>query len=125
LEKIDICQNDLFFLPQMKDELEQIEALQIVLVDHNEPTGILNDIFDSSKVSLIIDHHPENPTNVLSCDKTIKLVGSCASLVADYAVKAAVYLPDDARELIASTIVIDTTGFSPLQAFRFYSRDLY
>jgi len=45
LEKIDICQNDLFFLPQMKDELEQIEALQIVLVDHNEPTGILNDIF--------------------------------------------------------------------------------
>ena len=52
-------------------------------------------------------------------------MGSCASLVADYAVKAAVYLPDDARELIASTIVIDTTGFSPLQEFRFYSRDLY
>lgn len=46
-------------------------------------------------------------------------MGSCASLVADYAVKAAVYLPDDARELIASAIVIDTSGFSPIQVFRF------
>lgn len=76
-------------------------------------------ILSSDKVSLIIDHHPENPTNVLSCEKNIQLVGSCASLVADYAVKAAVYLPDDARELIASAIVIDTSGFSPIQLFRF------
>ncbi|CBY17848.1 unnamed protein product [Oikopleura dioica] len=115
LENIDISKNDLFFLPQMKDELEQIEDLDIVLVDHNEPTGILNESFGSSKVSLIIDHHPENPTNMLSCEKSIELVGSCSSLVADYAVKAAVYLPDDAREIIASAIVIDTSGFSPIQ----------
>jgi len=45
LENIDISKNDLFFLPQMKDELEQIEDLDIVLVDHNEPTGILNESF--------------------------------------------------------------------------------
>ena len=45
LEKIDISQNDLFFLPQMIDDLEQIEDLEIILVDHNEPTGILNESF--------------------------------------------------------------------------------
>ena len=67
-------------------------------------------------MSLIIDHHPENAANILSCEKRIELVGSCSSLVADYAMKAAVNLPDDARELIASTIVIDTSGFSPIQA---------
>ena len=70
----------------------------------------------SNKVSLIIDHHPENAANILSCEKRIELVGSCSSLVADYAMKAAVNLPDDARELIASAIVIDTSGFSPIQA---------
>ena len=45
LDKIDISQNDLFFLPQMIDDLEQIEDLEIILVDHNEPTGILNESF--------------------------------------------------------------------------------
>lgn len=45
LKKLDISQNDLFFLPQMKDELEQIEDIEIILVDHNEPTGILNESF--------------------------------------------------------------------------------
>jgi len=125
LEKIDISQNDLFFLPQMIDDLEQIEDLEIILVDHNEPTGILNESFGSNQVSLIIDHHPENPTNVLSCEKNIQLVGSCASLVADYAVKAAVYLPDDARELIASAIVIDTSGFSPIQLVEDIDRGMF
>ena len=62
-------------------EMSKLDRLKIVLVDHNNVVPLLSDF--THNIIRVIDHHKYVEPSLLpeSCETTIKLVGSCSSLV--------------------------------------------
>lgn len=73
-----------------RDEVDVNSCGSFVLVDHHVSP------FDLQKVAMVFDHRPRDPTVVFSpnCSVNIAEVGSCATLVANYILKASAKIPD-------------------------------
>ena len=84
LGSIGVTTDQLLFLHDEIEELRELsklDRLKIVLVDHNNVVPLLSDF--THNIIRVIDHHKYVEPSLLpaSCEKTIKLVGSCSSLV--------------------------------------------
>ena len=86
--------------------VDVFSRLKIVLVDHNNVVPLLQPFADC--IVRIIDHHKlvEPSLIPVSCNSTIKLVGSCSSLVSAAIDELKVELPDQLKSLLASAILV-------------------
>lgn len=92
-------------------ELKEQNRLLMTLVDHNVVAGCLDCVRDS--VVQVIDHHKLEASFCSSVDKTIEMVGSCATLVGEKILQQRRELLDETiAKLLISTILIDTANFS-------------
>ena len=84
LNSVGVTTDQLLFLhDEIGDlkEMSKLDRLKIVLVDHNNVVPLLSDF--THNIIRVIDHHKYVEPSLLpeSCETTIKLVGSCSSLV--------------------------------------------
>eukprot|EP01130_Rhizamoeba_saxonica_P005353 TRINITY_DN2149_c0_g1_i2.p1 TRINITY_DN2149_c0_g1~~TRINITY_DN2149_c0_g1_i2.p1 ORF type:complete len:376 (-),score=86.22 TRINITY_DN2149_c0_g1_i2:44-1126(-) len=111
---VGVDQDALIFVDEIIPLLEEKKAnstLQIVLVDHNYPSGYISDYRDN--VVRIIDHHidTENYYEHLGNLKKIEMVGSASTLVANIAIEefdSLSELDNDILTLLLATILLDT-----------------
>jgi len=108
LKQVNVDADQLLYLHDELDELNQmyqLNRLKIVLVDHNNVVPMLQPFADS--IVRIIDHHKLVEPSLIpaSCNRTIKLVGSCSSLVSAAIDELKVELPDQLKSLLASAIL--------------------
>ena len=102
LEKVGVPLDQLIFLPEI--QLTSIPELSITLVDHNNPSDALLPF-----VCDVVDHHKDQ--NRVNCTKDIRLVGSCATLVAERLLESPGYeLKEVAATLLLGAILIDTNN---------------
>jgi len=110
LESYNIRQEDLIFRDQL--DLNKIENLELVLVDHNVLSPCYSDL--ESCVIEVLDHHEKERKDNEGTKLTIEKVGSCSTLVAEKIFRES---PDFSEEsvlnLIYRTILIDTVLLSP------------
>jgi len=121
----DIRATDLFFRPDDLENIKsQVEKLEMVLVDHNNVVAEIEHLKDS--IVRVIDHHRMVEPCLLpsDCDKIMKLVGSCSSLVAKFCSEN-VKKSDELCRLLAMAILIDTANFSPNQTIDDIDREQY
>ncbi|THD26433.1 hypothetical protein D915_002869 [Fasciola hepatica] len=118
LNRCHICLNSLIYADDLLlTNLEPDDCeTQLILVDHNKPTGPLADT--QWPVVEIIDHHQlESAENqqLENCRlKRVELVGSCASLVTQLLLQSELVdrIPSVVWELLYGAILIDTVGLS-------------
>ena len=84
LNSVGVTTDQLLFLhDEIGDlkEMSKLDRLKIVPVDHNNVVPLLSDF--THNIIRVIDHHKYVEPSLLpeSCETTIKLVGSCSSLV--------------------------------------------
>ena len=92
-----------------RDELsaEQLKVSKFILVDHNNSPEF------QEQVVQIIDHHKLNDHASYNCDKTINLVASCATLIADLILKTtepSTY--SNILKMLYAVIVLDSVNLS-------------
>ena len=88
LSQFSIDAEFLNFLPDDLVHFEKLNSenrLEIVLVDHNNRVAALEKFTD--RIILVLDHHKmiEPTTLPPGCNVVIKMVGSCASVVQNWA----------------------------------------
>lgn len=88
LSQFSIDADFLNFLPDDLVHFEKLNSenrLEIVLVDHNNRVAALEKFTD--RIFLVLDHHKmiEPTTLPPGCNVVIKMVGSCASVVQNWA----------------------------------------
>lgn len=99
-ERLGIPLDQLTFLPEI--DLPSIPELSVTLVDHNNPMDTVRPF-----VSDVVDHHVDQ--NCISCTKDIRLVGSCATLVAERLLESPGYeLQQEVATLLLGAILLDT-----------------
>ena len=104
LEKVGVPLDQLVFLPEI--DFASIPELSVTLVDHNNPLDVLRPF-----VCDVVDHHQDQ--NQVSCTKDIRLVGSCATLVAERLLVSPGYeLKQEVATLLLGAILIDTGNLS-------------
>jgi exopolyphosphatase len=96
-----ISPDDLLFFPEV--DLKNLPDPSITLVDHNTPPMDYTSLVDE-----IIDHHQDSES-VVTCSRTIELVGSCSTLVAQKLLNRDDYtMTQDVATLLLAAILIDT-----------------
>ena len=81
--------------------------LNLILYDHNVP----EEGWDGHKIQMILDHHEDKNTE---CEiKNIQKVGSAITLVAEMYQEHPELVNDEIKDMICSTILIDTFNFDP------------
>jgi exopolyphosphatase len=101
LEELMISPDDLLFFPEV--DLKNLPDPSITLVDHNTPPMDYTSLVDE-----IIDHHQDSES-VVTCSRTIELVGSCSTLVAQKLLNRDDYtMTQDVATLLLAAILIDT-----------------
>ena len=105
------------------DRLQQDNLLKLTLVDHNVPTESQRDLVPS--VVEIVDHHQDDTSDVYdkTVERTISLVGSCATLIAvDFLShkREALEQNEDLVKLLLGVILLDTDNLNPTTGLATY-----
>lgn len=108
----NIDENMLNFLDDLNlTELHKAKRLEVTLVDHNVVAVCLECVNDA--VVQVIDHHKWEASFCSPVNKTIEMVGSCATLVADKLLEQHRELLDEiVARLLISAILVDTLNFN-------------
>ncbi|QLL32471.1 hypothetical protein HG536_0C06400 [Torulaspora globosa] len=126
LARVNVEEDHLFFLEDMRLLKEKYHLIKAVLVDHNQLEPGAKDYVD--QVVGVIDHHKDAGLYPEVEPRIIRTAGSCSSLVINYWRKK-VNDPSvikDAALLCLGAGIIDTSNFThrvedpDLQAFQFY-----
>ncbi|KAG0668635.1 Exopolyphosphatase [Maudiozyma exigua] len=114
LKDIDINEDLLFFIDDMKKWKQENRNIEAVLVDHNEVVNEAKKYV--TKVIGVIDHHKDMGLYKDASPRIIEVCGSCTSLVYSYFINDFLsqgYTPmHDATRLCLSAGLSDTTNFS-------------
>ncbi|OQR72019.1 protein prune-like [Tropilaelaps mercedesae] len=110
--KSNITEDLLFFLDDLSlSDLHQAKRLKLTLVDHNVVAKCLEPVNDA--VVHVVDHHKWEGSFSSPVEKTVEMVGSCATLVGEKLLAEHRELADQTiTKLLISTIVTDTVNFS-------------
>jgi len=86
----------------------------VVLVDCNSLSSLLQSLSVSTTVTQVIDHHEDEgiPHNNRNCEKIIEPVGSCSTLVAEHILSRDPSLAPHVSDLLLGAIVIDTQNLT-------------
>ena len=114
LKDIDINENLLFFLDDMKKWKQENKIIEAVLVDHNEVVNEAKKYIN--KVIGIVDHHKDMGLYTDVSPRIIQACGSCTSLVYNHFIHDV--LPEDyiptrgVTQLCLAAGLSDTTNFN-------------
>eukprot|EP00050_Salpingoeca_kvevrii_P008798 m.305178 g.305178 ORF g.305178 m.305178 type:complete len:367 (-) comp17592_c0_seq1:130-1230(-) len=107
-ERIGLSPDSLLFIDEIDLlKLHRENRLRLTLVDHNELIASQKEL--APALELILDHHDPSGQYPEVAHR-IEPVGSCSTLVADFAKKHAIALTSDEKELLLTTILIDTVN---------------
>jgi len=114
LNDVNIDEDLLFFLDDVKQWQESNKTIEAVLVDHNE---VVNEVKKYiTKVVGVVDHHKDMGLYLDASPRIIQVCGSCTSLVYNYFVNEILpksYQPGhDVTQLCLAAGLVDTTNFS-------------
>ncbi|SMN19144.1 similar to Saccharomyces cerevisiae YHR201C PPX1 Exopolyphosphatase, hydrolyzes inorganic polyphosphate (poly P) into Pi residues [Maudiozyma saulgeensis] len=114
LNDVNISEDLLFFLEDVKQLQESNKTIEAILVDHNEAVNEAKKYI--TKVVGVIDHHKDMNQYLDASPRIIKVCGSCTSLVYNYFVNEILpkdYKPGhDVTQLCLAAGLVDTTNFS-------------
>lgn len=118
-QKLGVKKENLQFYPEVQPLLDQLKSsgsLHLILVDHNKLATSQEKLGDI--VEEIVDHHKdEGLYNVPTNKRTIEMVGSCCTLVAEKIFSDSTWaqsvLTPVVAELLLGTILLDTVNLDP------------
>ncbi|KAK3718987.1 hypothetical protein QZH41_013155 [Actinostola sp. cb2023] len=123
MERFGVHSTDLTFINEIDlKAMKDHGKLSVTLVDHNiipVHQAFLNDVLVE-----IIDHHKDEIPSSPNYSKTIELVGSCSTLVAEKVLRIAPDVLDaQATSLLLAAILLDTINLDP-RAGRMTEKDV-
>jgi len=110
-KKMHIPPRTLTFFDEAKEFIQLAHAnnkLKLILLDHNVPRGFIKE-FGENVVGVVDHHQDEELYNHLDENKTIEMVGSCCTLVAEHILRTGKdIINKDIATLLLGTILLDT-----------------
>ena len=114
LRDVNVSEDLLFFLEDVKQWNDAKKSIETILVDHNEVVNEAKKYV--TKVIGIIDHHKDMGLYLDSSPRIVQVCGSCSSLVFKYFMES-VFGPEfkpspDVVQLCLAAGLVDTTNFT-------------